>query len=80
VTPRSKILYNKQMLLFRGHSTHITKVPGKPHLNDFKVWTLCDHGYLYDWLYFSGSASTLLYKLFVVVAVLHITIQLFLVF
>jgi len=61
VIPGSKLSYDEQMLPFRGRSTHVTKVPGKPHPDGFKVWALCDHGYIYDWLYFSGSAGMLFY-------------------
>ncbi len=68
VTPGSKVSYDEMMLPFCGRSPHVTKVPGKPHPNGFKVWTLADHGYMYDWLYFSGSAGMLLRWLFVVVS------------
>ncbi len=60
VTPGSKVSYDEMMLPFCGRSPHVTKVPGKPHPNGFKVWTLADHRYMYDWLYFSGSAGMLL--------------------
>jgi len=59
VIPGSKLSYDEQMLPFRGRNAHVTKVPGKPHPDGFKVWALCDHGYIFDWLYFSGSAGTL---------------------
>jgi hypothetical protein len=59
VTLGSKISYDEIMPGFRGRSPDVTKVPGKPVPNGFKVWAFCDHGYIYDWLYFSGSAGTL---------------------
>jgi hypothetical protein len=55
----SNISYDEQMLPFRGRSPHVTKVPGKPNPDGFKVWALCDGGYLFDWLYYSGSAGKL---------------------
>jgi hypothetical protein len=57
VTLGSKVSYDEQMLGFRGRSVHVTKTPGKPCPDGFKIWALCDHGYLYDWLYFSGTAG-----------------------
>jgi hypothetical protein len=53
----SNIPYDEQMLPFRSRSPHVTKVPGKPNPDGFKVWALCDDGYLFDWLYYSGSAG-----------------------
>ncbi|KAL5316185.1 hypothetical protein ACEPPN_017063 [Leptodophora sp. 'Broadleaf-Isolate-01'] len=47
------------MLGYRGRSAHVTKVPGKPEPNGFKVWVLCEKGYMFDWLYYSGSEETL---------------------
>jgi hypothetical protein len=55
----SKVSYDKQILGFRGHSVYIIKVPGKPCPNGFKIWALYDHGYIYDWLYYSGTISIL---------------------
>jgi Transposase IS4 len=57
VTPGSNVSYDEQMLPFRGRSAHVTKVPGKPHPDGFKVWALCDDGYIFDWLYYSGTAG-----------------------
>ena len=48
VTLGSKVSYDEQMLGFRGRSVHVTKTPGKPCPDGFKIWALCDHGYLYD--------------------------------
>jgi len=44
----SKVLYDEQMLGFHGHSAHVTKVPGKPCPDSFKIWALYDHSYIYD--------------------------------
>ena len=37
MTLGSRVIYNEQMLPFRGCSIHIMKVLGKPHLDGFKV-------------------------------------------
>jgi hypothetical protein len=37
VTLRSKILYDKQMLAFRGRSVYTMKYLGKPNPDDFKI-------------------------------------------
>jgi hypothetical protein len=58
MTLGSRVAYDEQMLPFTGRSAHVTKVPGKPHPDGFKVWALCDRGYLYDWLYYLGTAGT----------------------
>ena len=60
VTLGSKLSYDEIMLPFRSRSAHVTKVLNKPHPNGFKVWTLADYRYMYDWLYFSGFAGILL--------------------
>ena len=54
----SKISYDEMMIRFRGRSSHRTKVPNKPQPDGFKLWTLCEKGYLYDWLYYSGTQGT----------------------
>jgi hypothetical protein len=41
VTLGSKISYDEMMLPFRGRSAHRTKCLGKPHLDGFKVWCIC---------------------------------------
>lgn len=66
----SKILYDKQMLAFHGHSAHVTKVPGKPCPDGFKIWTLYNHGYLYNWLYYSGTIGELFRQFLILIVVL----------
>lgn len=56
--PGSKLSYDEMMLPFRGRSAHRTKVPGKPDPEGFKVWGLAEDGYLYDFLYYSGTLGT----------------------
>ncbi|PMD22878.1 hypothetical protein NA56DRAFT_717860 [Hyaloscypha hepaticicola] len=57
VVPGSQVSYDEIMIPFRGRSVHCTKVPGKPDPNGYKIWALADKGYLYNWLYFSGTAD-----------------------
>ena len=57
VIPGSQISYDEMMIPFRGNSIHLTKVPGKPDPNGFKLWTVGEKGYVYDWLYYSGRFS-----------------------
>ena len=58
VIPGSRISYDEMMIGFRGRSSHRTKVPNKPDPDGYKIWALCEDGYLYDWLYYSGSQGT----------------------
>jgi hypothetical protein len=67
VTLGSKVSYDEQMLGFRGRSAHVTKVPGKPCPDGFKIWALCDHGYIYDWLYYSGTAGKLFRRFLILI-------------
>ena len=59
VIPSSQISYDEIMILFRGRSTHRTKVPRKPDPDGYKIWALADKGYLYDWLYYSPTVGKL---------------------
>jgi len=56
--PKSWLLYNKIMVSYQGCSKYTTKVKGKPQSDSFKVWAIAEQGYLFDWLYFSGTNST----------------------
>jgi len=64
VTLGSHISYDEMMIGYRGRSQHITKVPGKPEPNGYKIWALCHKGYIYDWLYYSGSCGESLISYF----------------
>ncbi|PVH67519.1 hypothetical protein DL98DRAFT_443407 [Cadophora sp. DSE1049] len=57
VTLGSHISYDEIIIGYRGRRTHVTKVPGKPEPNGYKNWALCCKGYIYDWLYYSGSCG-----------------------
>ena len=46
------------MIPFRGRSAYRTKVPGKLDPDGYKIWALAWKGYLYDWLYYSGTVGT----------------------
>jgi hypothetical protein len=53
----SNISYDEMMIPYRGRSAHVTKCPGKPDPDGYKNWALAEKGYLYDWLYYSGSVG-----------------------
>jgi hypothetical protein len=54
----SQVSYDEMMVPYRGRSMHLTKCPNKPHPDGYKIWGLCQNGYLYDWLFFSGRFGT----------------------
>ena len=41
------------MVPFSGHSLHTLKMPHKPIKEGFKLWALCDKGYLWDFMFYS---------------------------
>jgi len=40
------VSFDKMMVPFSGRSKHILKMKNKPINEGFKIWALCDHGYL----------------------------------
>ncbi len=53
------ISFDKMMVLFSRRSKHILKIKNKPISEGFKIWALCDHGYLQDFLFYSCTTSKL---------------------
>jgi hypothetical protein len=47
------VSYDEMMVPFSGRSRHTLKMKNKPISEGFKVWALCDHGYLWDFLFYS---------------------------
>jgi len=37
MTPGSRVAYDEQMLPFTGRNAYMTKVPGKPYPDGFKI-------------------------------------------
>jgi hypothetical protein len=46
------VSFDEMMVPFSGRSMHILKMPNKP-IEGFKLWALCDRGYLWDFLFYS---------------------------
>jgi hypothetical protein len=42
------VSFDEMMVPFSGRSKHTLKMKNKPILEGFKIWALCDHGYLWD--------------------------------
>ena len=55
----SQVSYDEMMIPWAGRSQHVTIVKGKPDPNGFKLWTLAEQGYCFDWLYYSGNPRML---------------------
>jgi len=47
------------MIPFSGRSKHTLKMKNKPIKEGFKVWALCDRGYLWDFLFHSHTNGKL---------------------
>ena len=56
------VSFDEMMVPFSGRSRHTLKMKNKPVSEDFKIWTLYDHGYLWDFLLYSRTSSEFLYK------------------
>ena len=41
------------MVLFCGRSSHTVKMPNKPISQGYKIYALCDHGYTYNFTFYS---------------------------
>jgi Transposase IS4 len=49
----SYLAVDEAMIAYRGRSFHKVKLSNKSIKEDYKVWILEDHGYVYDWLWHS---------------------------
>ena len=47
------VSFDEMMVPFSGRSIHTLKMKNKPIKEGFKIWALCDHGYLWDFLFYS---------------------------
>jgi hypothetical protein len=45
------VSFDEMMVPFAGRSKHILKMKNKPVNKGFKIWALCDHGYIYLFLF-----------------------------
>jgi hypothetical protein len=51
------VSFDEMMVPFAGRSKHTLKMKNKPVSEGFKVWALCDHGYLWDFLFYSRTSG-----------------------
>ena len=55
--PSTNLSYDEMMVSFEGRSMHIVKQPNKPIDHGYKIWGLCDHGYTWAFLFYSGAVG-----------------------
>ena len=58
VVLRQNISFDEIIVPFSRRSRHTLKMKNKPISKGFKVWALCDHGYLWDFLFYSRTSRT----------------------
>jgi len=56
--PGTHVTIDEIMMAFRGRSEHTTKLPNKPIKEGYKNWVLDEHGYVWNWLWYSLVNST----------------------
>jgi hypothetical protein len=49
------VSFDEMMVPFSGRSQHTLKIKNKPIKEGFKIWALCDHGYLWDFFFYSRT-------------------------
>jgi hypothetical protein len=55
------VSFDEMMVPFTGRSKHTLKMKNKPISEGFKIWALCDHGYLWDFLFYSRTCGELIH-------------------
>lgn len=53
--PSTSLSYDEIMVSFEGRSMHIVKQPNKPIDHGYKIWGLCDYGFTWTFLFYSGA-------------------------
>jgi hypothetical protein len=56
------VSFDEMMVPFSGRSWHTLKMKNKLVSEGFKVWALCDHRYLWDFLLYSCTSSKFVYN------------------
>jgi hypothetical protein len=51
------VSFDEMMVPFTGRSKHTIKMKNKPIKEGFKIWALCDHGYTWDFRFYSRVAG-----------------------
>jgi hypothetical protein len=57
VIPRQDVSFDEMMVPYTGRSSHTLKMKNKPISEGFKMWALCNHGYTWDFLWYSRIKS-----------------------
>jgi hypothetical protein len=57
VIPGQNVSFDEMMVPFTGRSQHTLRIKNKPISEGFKIWALCDHGYTWDFLWYSRVSS-----------------------
>ena len=55
--PASNVSFDEMMVLCKGRSAHTIKLPGKPIDQGYKIYALCDQGYTYTFMFYSGVSG-----------------------
>jgi hypothetical protein len=56
--PGAHLAIDEAMIPYFGHTRHTIKAPHKPIKQGYKIWALGDHGYIYNWLWYSKAKGT----------------------
>ena len=51
------VSFDEMMVPYTGRSQHTLKMKNKPVSEGFKIWALCDYGYIWDFLWYSRISS-----------------------
>jgi len=55
--PSTNFSYDEMIVSFEGGSIHIQKQPNKPIDHGYKICALCDYGYTWTFLFYSGAVG-----------------------
>ncbi len=56
--PGAHLAVDECMIPYFGHTRHTIKAPHKPIKQGYKLWALGDHGYIFNWLWYSKNQGT----------------------
>ena len=55
--PGSNVAFDEMMVLCKGRTFHIIKMPNKRIDEGYKLYALCEKGYKYSFLFYSGETK-----------------------